>query len=212
MRQIELARVYPITSSEKVGGFNHLELVQHFLQAGARFFQVREKRLPDSALYEELLQIKAKCRSAQAQFLVNDRTDLALASGADGVHLGQTDLPVEAARRLFGQDAIIGLSTHNLHQFKQAQQYNLDYVAVGPIFHTLSKQSEYEPLGVDFVRSLPKTRRHPVVAIGGITLENAKDLWKAGADSVAIISDIGHFEDPCARIRQYLALAREFDR
>ncbi len=208
MRKLLLGKVYPITDSKNRLGLSHIQLAQEFLEAGIRFFQVREKDLPDLLLYQQLLDIKAQCERYGGQFLVNDRVDLALTTGAAGVHLGQTDFPVEEARRLLGENAIIGLSTHTREQFEKAKLYAIDYVTIGPIFATSTKVSEYLPLGIDFLAGLVAESQHPVVAIGGITLANSLQVWDAGASSAAVISDIVNSRDPRKRTRQYLHLAK----
>ncbi len=207
MQKFQLPPIYPITASRP--GLNHIELVNTLLEAGARFFQIREKTLPDSELYEQLLQVERSCQISQARFLVNDRVDLALASKAHGVHLGQTDLPVDAARKLLGEDAILGLSTHSRTQFERALKEDVDYLALGPIFATTSKKSPYPPLGTDVLRQLVTTSPLPVVAIGGITLGTTREVWESGAASVAVISDIVHAEQPSDRMTEYLELARK---
>ncbi|MFQ5928304.1 MAG: thiamine phosphate synthase [Acidobacteriota bacterium] len=209
MRHLQLGKLYPITDSKNLNGLSHSELASHFLQAGVRFFQVREKSLSDSLLYEQLLRIKTLCEPLGAQFLINDRVDLVLAVGANGVHLGQDDLPVKVARRLLGKDAIIGLSTHNRRQFLQAQSEDIDYVAIGPVFSTSTKQTKDPPFGVDALRGLIPESQHPVVAIGGISLQKAPEVWATGAYSVAVISDILNCPHPAGRLSQYLALAKE---
>lgn len=212
MRTLQLGKLYPITDSRNRNALSHFQLAQSFLEGGVRFFQVREKRLPHSSLdlYEQLLQIKTLCHDFRAQFVVNDRIDLALAVGADGVHLGQNDLPVQAARRLLGEKALIGISTHNADQFQQAQQYDIDYVSIGPIFHTSTKQTAHPPLGIAPLKTLVAKTKYPVVAIGGIDPERALALWEAEFASVAIVSDIVNSPDPAGRVRQYLELARQF--
>lgn len=209
MRKLQLGHVYPITGSGNPQGLNHVQLAREFLRSGVRFFQVREKNLPDADLYRQLLEIRRLCNDAGAQLVVNDRVDLALATGADGVHLGQTDLPVETARELLGPQAIIGLSTHDRDQFREAQLRNIDYVAIGPVFATSTKRSAYEPLDLDVIRKLAHESRYPVVAIGGITLETAPLLWEAGAETVAVVSDVVGNADPAGRLLSYLAAARE---
>ncbi len=207
MQNFQLPPIYPITAS--LPGLNHTELAKSLLQAGARFFQVREKALPDSELYTQLLEVERLCELSQARFLVNDRVDLALASKAHGVHLGQTDLPVAAARELLGEDAILGLSTHSRTQFERALQEDIDYLALGPIFTTTSKDSPYPPLGTDLLRQLVTSSPLPVVAIGGITLETTRKVWASGAASVAVISDIVQAECPSDKMTEYLKLARK---
>ena len=211
MRQLHLGKVYPITHSNNLNGLSHTQLAKRYLEGGARFFQVREPTLSDSLLYPQLLQIQSLCQPLGAQFLVNDRVDLVLAGGADGVHLGQTDLPVKVARELLGKAALIGLSTHNQDQFLEAQSQDIDYIAIGPIFSTSTKERENPPLGVEAMGRLIADSRYPVVAIGGISLKNAAQVWAAGADSVAVISDIVNAPDPANRVSQYLALGQEFN-
>jgi thiamine-phosphate pyrophosphorylase len=204
MTDIQLAPLYPITASQGVTPFSHVQQAKMFLETGIRFFQVREKTMPDSLLYRELLHIKQLCDEANARFLVNDRVDLALAVEAAGVHLGQNDLPVPVARRLLGEDAIIGVSTHDREQYRIAQESEADYVAIGPIFKTPTKKSEYPALGVNVVQTMAQKKRRPLVAIGGICLETGIELWKAGVDSVAVVSDIATAAEPRKRIQRYL--------
>lgn len=207
MRHLDLPKVYPLTC-----GRNHPQLARSFLKAGARLLQVRAKHFSDGELFEQLLEIRQLCHQAGARFVVNDRVDLALAVGAGGVHLGQADLPVEVARGLLGTDAIIGLSTHTRDQFEAAQDLEVDYVAVGPVFATSSKRSPYPELGPETVAAWVPRSRHPVVAIGGITLERACLLWRAGASSVAVISDLADSPDPERRLAQYLERAAALER
>ncbi len=209
MRHLKLGKLYPITASNNLNGLDHAQLVEQYLKGGTLFLQVREPALPDSLLYPQLLKIRSLCQPLGAQFLVNDRVDLALAARAHGVHLGQDDLPVQMARDLLGKEAIIGLSTHNRQQFSDAQAQDVDYIAMGPIFSTSSKETENPPLGVEALGELIADSRYPVVAIGGISLEKAPQIWKAGADSVAVISDIANAADPAQRVSKYLTLAKE---
>ena len=209
MRHLKLGKVYPITASNTLNGLDHAQLVEQYLQGGSRFLQVREPTLPDSLLYPQLLKIQSLCEPLEAQFLINDRVDLALAVRAHGVHLGQDDLPVRVARDLLGEEAIIGLSTHNRQQFLDAQAQDVDYIAMGPIFSTSTKEADYPPLGVEALGGLIADSRYPVVAIGGISLEKAPQVWMAGADSVAVISDIANAGDPAQRVSHYLSLGKE---
>ncbi len=159
-----------------------------------------------------MLEVRSLCDPVKAQFLVNNRVDLAMAVKAHGVHLGQEDLPVAIARKILGKEALIGLSTHNRDQFLDAQREDIDYLALGPLFPTTTKATENPPVGVETLRELVAESRVPVVAIGGISLERAEDLWTAGAHSVAVISDITKNADPARRVAEYLALARDTGR
>ena len=152
--------------------------------------------------------IVARARAAGAIVIVNDRADIAKLSGADGVHLGQDDLDPAFARRLLGGDAIIGVSTHSLDQVRAAAKMAVDYIAVGPIFGTTTKETGYGAMGTSFVSEAAAIVRGagpmPIVAIGGITLDRAVDVIRAGAASVAVISDLLSTGNPEARVRDYL--------
>jgi thiamine-phosphate pyrophosphorylase len=183
-----------------------IELTKKLLDAGARLFQYRNKT---SSSRELLHASQALCMTARQHggtFLVNDRADISRLSGASGVHLGQDDLSVAAARAVVGTDCLIGLSTHNLRQFAAAVESSADYIAVGPIFSTSGKQNPDAVVGVDFIRTVRKLTTKPIVAIGGITLDRTREVIDAGADSVAVISDILKAKNPADRVRQYLQL------
>jgi len=179
-------------------------LTKNLLEAGARLFQYRNK----TSSSRELLQAsQALCLTVVQHcgiFVVNDRADIARLSGASGVHLGQEDLSIAAARQVVGNKSLIGLSTHNLRQFQAAAGSDADYIAVGPIFTTGSKQNPDPVVGLDFIRQARKLTSKPIVAIGGITAESAREVTDAGADSVAVISDILSAKNPAKRVRQYL--------
>jgi len=207
MRVPFLDPVYPLTHCPNALGASHSALATSFLDAGCRFFQIRAKDIPDRLLHSEILQIAAACRKLEARFLINDRVDLALAADAAGAHLGQNDLPVAVARRLLGKEAIIGFSTHSEQQFLDALGEDVDYLALGPIFESPTKRGENPPVGCRTLARLAAMTKLPVVAIGGITLESATEVWESGAASVAVISDIVASRDPTARIRQYFELA-----
>ena len=139
-----------------------------------------------------------------AIFFVNDRPDIALISGAAGVHVGQKDLSVADAREVIGRKRWIGVSTHNEEQFREAIETSADYVAVGPVFPTNSKENPDPTTGIELIRRVRGLTAKPIVAIGGITLERAVEVIEAGADSVAVISGIIGAEQPASRARQYL--------
>lgn len=204
MKGFRPGELYPITSSRNLAGLTHVELARIFLTAGIRFFQVREKELEDGPLLDILQQIRNLCADFGAQFIVNDRVDLALASQARGVHLGQTDLPVAFARGVLGEDAVIGLSTHTQDQFRRALEEPVDYIACGPVYSTTSKTSQYDPLGLDFLAWARAQTSLPIVAIGGITIARAGEVWSAGADSIAVISGIVDAVVPDEAIRSYM--------
>lgn len=189
-------------------GWRLPDLARAVLEGGARFLQVRAKHLDSGPFLDLCDEIVAEAHRAGAIVIVNDRADLMRLAGADGVHVGQTDLTPAAVRRLVGDEALVGLSTHTREQVDAAVATPISYVAVGPIFGTASKDTGYSPVGLDLVRhaaaggaaGVPR----PVVAIGGITCERAASVIEAGAAAVAIISDL-LVGNPAARVRACLA-------
>ena len=181
---MRLPRVYPITDVQ-LSGLSHAEQVRLLSLGGASLIQLREKGMPALEFYE---QVKA-AQQHGVQLIINDRVDIALAVAAAGVHLGQDDLPPDAARKLLGPRAIIGYSTHNVDQAIRAAKLPIDYLAVGPIFSTSTKTDTAPVVGLEGLTAVRQAiGEFPLVAIGGITHENARDVIDAGADSVAVIS------------------------
>jgi thiamine-phosphate pyrophosphorylase len=183
-----------------------IKLTIRMLDAGARLFQYRNKTSSSRELLEASQSVWFAVRQYGGRFIVNDRADIARLAGASGVHLGQDDLDVSGARMIVGAESIIGFSTHNVEQFQAAAESDADYIAVGPIFATDSKANPDPVVGVDFIRRVRKLTNKPIVAIGGITLERARQVIDAGADSVAVISDILKARNPAERVRQYLEI------
>jgi thiamine-phosphate pyrophosphorylase len=159
------------------------------LEAGVKFIQYRNKRGTRREIYETSLQLVPLARGAGALFIVNDHADIALAVDADGVHLGQDDLPIEHARNLLGSGKLIGISTHSPDQAKVAEAGGADYIGFGPIFRTSTKDAG--PVqGIEKIPVIKRTVSVPVIAIGGITLANVDEVICAGADGVAVISAV----------------------
>jgi thiamine-phosphate pyrophosphorylase len=179
-------------------------VLRAFLDGGATFIQLRDKQSSSGAKLALADAAMAMARAAGARLVVNDRPDLARMAGADGVHVGQDDLPVEDARRIAGADALVGVSTHDETQIAAAAATSASYLAVGPIYATVSKDTGYTARGLDLLRHAARTAGRPVVAIGGITLERAPEAIAAGAASVAVISDLLTGGDPAARVRAFL--------
>jgi thiamine-phosphate pyrophosphorylase len=177
---------------------------QKLIDAGVKLLQYRAKHASARELWEESRTIAESARTAKCAFLVNDRPDVANLAGADGVHLGQDDLDPEQARTVIGSDRWVGVSTHSLEQFRNAAASSADYIAVGPIFQTSSKANPDPVVGTDLLRRVRALTEKPIVAIGGITLERAVDVLAAGADSVAVISDILKAKDPAATAREFI--------
>jgi thiamine-phosphate pyrophosphorylase len=179
-------------------------LAEACLRGGARLLQLRATKDDSSADLTALAaRIVAAAHAVGAKVVVNDRADIARLSHADGVHVGQTDLPVAAARAIVGPDAIVGVSTHDRDQIDAALAGEASYVAVGPVFLTATKDTGYAPRGLDLVR-YAAGRGKPVVAIGGITLERAPEVVVAGATWLAVISDLLLGGDPEARVRAFV--------
>ena len=173
------------------------------LQGGCRVVQLREKDLSPVDLYPLARQLRSRCREAGCLFIVNDRVDLALAVDADGVHVGQDDLPAAAARRLLRPGMLLGVSTHDLAQARTAQKDGADYVAVGSMFPTGSKVG-FQLVGPELLRAVRPEIAVPLVAIGGITQDNVGEVVRAGADAVAVISAVGAASDPAEATRGFL--------
>lgn len=183
-------------------GWSIPTLAAAFLDGGARFLQLRAKSLPGAALLDAATAVVRLAHAQNAIVIVNDRADIARLSGADGVHVGQTDLSPAAVRRVLGS-GIVGRSTHTIAELEIAAREPVDYVAVGPVFGTSTKVTGHDAVGLEMVRRAAAGGR-PVVAIGGITLDNALSVIAAGARSVAVISDLMTGGDPAARVRAYV--------
>lgn len=169
--------------------------------------QLRDKQSTPRQVLEQAKQLSALLASRGARLLLNDRPDLAAMAGAAGVHVGQEDLSVEDARKLCPAPLWVGVSTHNLDQFRQAALTSADYIAVGPIFPTATKRNPDPMVGLELIRAVRPLTAKPIVAIGGITLDRAAEVYAAGADSLAVIKDLIAAEDPVARARRYLVIA-----
>ncbi len=185
---LDLPKVYPITDT-CLSGLSHAEQVARLIEGGASLIQLRDKDAAPREFYREAAAALKVARAHHARLIINDRVDIALALNADGVHLGQTDIPVEAARRLLGKEAIIGFSTHNIQQAKLATSFPVDYLAFGPVFQTATKENPEPVTGLSVLREVAAMKGSlPLVAIGGITFSTAFEVLKAGADSVALIA------------------------
>jgi thiamine-phosphate pyrophosphorylase len=203
---MELPKLYPITD-RRLSGQSHAEQVARLIQGGATFIQLREKHLSPREFYVEAEEALKVARSNGVKLVINDRADIALALGADGVHLGQDDMPPRAARALLGERAVIGCSTHSVEQAIAAARLPVDYIAVGPVFATTSKEKPDPQVGLEGLRRVREAVGSvKLVAIGGVTHENGPSVLAAGADSVAVISALLSLEDPSEIAR----LTRDF--
>jgi thiamine-phosphate pyrophosphorylase len=188
-------------------GWPLVDLAKAFLDGGARLLQVRAKRASGAAFLDAASAIVALAHTAGAAAIVNDRADIARLAGADGVHVGQDDLTPTLVRRIVGDRAVVGLSTHTPAQLTAACEAPVSYVAIGPVFATGTKATGYAAIGLERVRAaaaVAQAYRLPLIAIGGITLDTAAGVIAAGAASVAVISDLLSTGDPAMRVREFI--------
>jgi thiamine-phosphate pyrophosphorylase len=200
-----LPKIYPITDCQ-ISGLSHAEQVERLAAGGATLIQLREKHETPDEFYRNAIDAMLIARRLGVQIIINDRVDIAIAINADGVHLGQDDLPPDRARRLLGDSRIIGFSTHVLEQALAADAAPIDYLAIGPIFQTATKENPDPVVGLETITEVSRLVSMPLVAIGGITLDTAQSVLKAGADSVAVISDLLSCGDISERTRRFIEL------
>jgi thiamine-phosphate diphosphorylase len=196
------SRLYAI--ADGAGGRDVVELTAALLDGGARVVQLRWKQAAAAPLVAAAAQCRMLTRARGALFLMNDRVDVAIACDADGVHLGQSDLPLAAARRLLGAARWIGVSTHDVDQARAAAAAGADYIGFGPLFATGTKATGYSPRGLDRLGEVRRAVGVPIVAIGGIDLRRAPEAIDAGADAVAVISVLRDAADPASAVRELL--------
>jgi len=204
-------RLYALVDPERANGRPLDDLAREVVAGGATLVQLRDKQASTRRLVQEARTIKEALRASGVPLLINDRVDVALAAAADGVHIGQDDMAVADARRLLGRQAIIGLSIKTMAQAQDAPLDLLDYVAIGGVFATASKDNPDPPIGAQGLRALAATVRArapelPIAAIAGIDRSNAGDVIAAGADGVAVISALSMTPDPAAAARDVRAI------
>jgi thiamine-phosphate pyrophosphorylase len=188
--KFQLPKIYPITDA-KISNLTHVQQVKLFIKAGAKIIQLREKYATSAEFYEQAKLSIETAKKHKVKIIINDRVDIALTSGADGVHLGQNDLPPKYARKILGENSIIGYSTHTIDQAIEASKLPIDYLAFGPIFPTTSKENPEYTVGTDeIIKVREAIGEFPLVAIGGINLDNFQTVFECGADSIALISEL----------------------
>ena len=203
--RLVLPRLYVILDAALIT-VPETECASQLVDAGVRLIQYRNKAAPSRELLESSQRLSGEVISRGAIFIVNDRADVAALAGASGVHVGQEDPSVDDARAVVGLQKLVGISTHNRAQFEQAAATSADYIAVGPIFSTSTKVNPDPLVGTEFIRQVRPLTDKPIVAIGGITLGRAAETVRAGADSVAVISDILRASNRGARARQFIEI------
>ena len=198
---------YFITDSKlsRAGNFNDVSMA---VACGVSVVQYRNKNAKTREMYEEAVRLREICRDTL--FLINDRVDIALAVNADGVHLGQSDMPCKAARKLLGPERIIGITVHNLSEAMQAESIGADYLGVSPIFQTATKPDAGKPAGITLIEDIRAIVNIPLIAIGGIDHSNAIDVIRAGADGLCAISSVVAKEDVSAEIKKFQDSFRAF--
>lgn len=188
--------LYLVTDRDLSMGRSLDWVVEKAVKGGVTIVQLREKDLETRDFIEEAKRIQKILKPYKIPLLINDRVDVALAIGADGVHLGQSDMPYHMARKILGDEAIIGLSVESTEQAKEANLYDIDYIAISPVFTTPTKEELTQELGIEGVREITRLSKHPAVGIGSIKVHNAQDIIQAGADGVAVVSGICSADDP----------------
>ncbi len=176
--------------------------VEKAVSSGVRFIQYRNKHAETRDLYNEASLLKTMCGKA-SQLIINDRIDIALAVDADGVHIGQNDMPYDEARKLLGKDRIIGMTVHDVHEALTAERVGADYIGLSPVFCTATKSDAGKPCGVEMLREIRKACKIPIAAIGGIDLSNVAAVIEAGADMICAISAVVTKPDVAAEIRRF---------
>lgn len=201
--------IYLVTDDGCLQGRALLDCVREALEGGVTLVQYRAKTASSAEMYAEALQLKALCDSFNVPLIINDRLDIAMAVGAAGVHLGQDDLPCAAARKILGEDYIIGVSAHNPAEAKAALQSGADYLGCGAVFGTATK-ADVKKLGTEGLEAICKAKGLPVVGIGGVTADNYREVRAAGADGAAIVSGILAQPDISATVRAIAKVSQEF--
>lgn len=202
---MSLHGLYIILDPAAFPGRELVDLLSAAAEAGARLFQYRDKSASMKDAYQQAVRLRQASADAGALFIINDRCDLALSVDADGVHLGQQDLPLPHARRLMGPEKLIGVSTHRVEEVDQATREGADYLGFGPIFDTGTKPGHEPVVGIEGLRQARARTRLPIIAIGGLTLANSRSAVEAGADGIAVVSTVAKASDVRATVRDLLA-------
>jgi thiamine-phosphate pyrophosphorylase len=204
-QRLQLPPLYAILDPEQTKGHAAETALLELLEGGVKLLQLRAKVMSPRDFLQLAGATRRLTHSSPCKLIVNDRVDIALACGADGVHLGQEDLPLHAAKKLMG-DRIIGISTHDVEQAKEAEASGADYIGFGPMFGTATKETGYSARGLEMLRRVREVVTIPIVAIGGITEANVAEVWQAGADAAAIISDLLAADDVADKVKRIMSL------
>lgn len=195
MKNFDLS-LYLVTDRELTKNRPIETLVKEAIEGGVSMVQIREKDSSSLEFYELAMRIKTLLIPYHVPLIINDRVDIALAVDADGLHIGQSDMPYSVARKLLGKDKIIGLSVENIHQAIEANALDVDYIGLSPVFYTDTKNDIAPALGLDGITEIAKISKHRMVGIGGINTSNASDIVSSGAEGIAVVSAILSHDDP----------------
>ena len=201
--------IYCITAEEYSKGRNNIQVVKYMIEAGIKIIQYREKEKKMLYKYNECVELREMTKDAGVTFIIDDDIDLALAVKADGVHIGQEDMPIERVREIVGKDVIIGLSTHSPEQALEAVKRGADYIGVGPIFPTKTKKDVCDAVGLEYLDFVAKNILIPFVAIGGIKEDNIKEVKKHGAKCMALVTEIVGADDIKKKINNLRDILKE---
>lgn len=189
-------KLYLVTDEKLAGGRDLEWIVQEAVRGGVTMVQLREKEASTREFVATASRLKCALATSAVPLIINDRIDVALAVDADGVHIGQSDMPYDIARQLLGPDKIIGLSVESIDDVREANLLDVDYIGVSPVFATPTKTDTAAPFGLDGLRKAVRISRHPIVGIGGINLQTAPEVMRAGADGIAVVSALMAAETP----------------
>ena len=204
----EALKLYLVTDRNLARGRRIEDIVTEAVAGGVTMVQLREKDIDTRSFIDLALKLKDTLRPYGVPLIINDRVDVALASDADGVHIGQSDMPYAMARKLLGPDRIIGLSVENFDQIEEANALDVDYIGVSPVFATPTKTDTAEPFGLDGLRKAVNMSVHPTVAIGGMNERTAADVMACGTDGIAVVSAIVCATDPKESSKNLLQIIR----
>lgn len=206
----KIGRLHVITDTILQTKYSHSELAQMAIDGGADTIQLRQKSGTSLDMFRNAEKIKTICSDAHVTMIVNDRLDIAMAVDADGVHLGQTDIPIRVARQLLGDSKLIGGSATDFDELRAVLDQGADYVGFGPVFDTHSKENPGTPKGIEFLREVVRKSSIPVIAIGGITVNHVKGLLSTGIHGIAVISAICCADDPIGATRKFSSSVNEY--
>jgi thiamine-phosphate pyrophosphorylase len=201
--------LYLVTDSGLSKGRSHEDIIKKAVEGGVTMVQLREKNISTLEFYQLAISLKKLLHTFKIPLIINDRLDIALAIDADGLHIGQSDLPYEIARKLLGKEKIIGLSVETIQQAKEANFLNVDYIGLSPVFSTNTKEDTGTPLGISGIKKITSFTKHKTVAIGGINTGNAGDVITSGADGIAVVSAIVSHKDPQQAAAEFTSIINQ---